>query len=257
MKTLGGSTFCWRGNDQDYHFRETIRCLAECCDQVSVVAGGPDGTYQDTVELVKELADRYPEKFFFTSEITDEEWNSQQGREKLSYFSNAAIRMLTTDWNFYLQSDEILTEESYAEIRRVIETGIDGVLVNRTHFWFDPAHYLTVPFERMPCGTQIVRLAKTEYRCIDDAESLHVPGTLVYDPVIDILHFGFVRDPVKHMTKIRNIQGEVFQITVDSRCDGMEVFDPTKFFSMDDVAKYDKPYPKLIQQWIKDRYPNL
>lgn len=252
--TLGGSTFVWRGNDQDYSFKETIKCLTEICDHVSVAAGGQDNTYDVVRNLVLGLAEEYPDKLFTMIYITQDEWASQHGREKLSYFSNKAIEQLNTDYNLYIQCDEILTEESYPEIRRVIETGVEGVVCNRIHMWFDPFHHLIVPFERMPCGTQIVRLAKNKYRCIDDAESLHVEGTIVYSQDIDILHFGFVRDAKKHMTKIRHIQGEVFQIEVDKRCDGLEVFDPSKFFTQEDVALYEKPLPKLIQNWVNERY---
>jgi len=256
--TLGGALFVWRGVDQDYHFEQSIECLAEFCDKVSISVGGNDGTHEKVVSLVFKLTEKYPDKSFHIRPIFEDEWNAHQGREKLSYFTNVAIEQLDTEWVCNLQADEILTPESYPIIRAIIENpSIEGVVCARRHFWYDPCHYLTVPFERMPCGTQIVRLAKQKYRAIDDAESIHVDGPMVYHPDIEILHFGFVRDPKRHMTKIRHMQGEVFQIEVDKRCDGMEVFDPSKFFSRSDVTRYERELPPLIQSWAKERYPEL
>jgi len=43
MKTIGGSTFVWNGVKQDYCFIETLNCLYDLCDEISIVYGGDDG----------------------------------------------------------------------------------------------------------------------------------------------------------------------------------------------------------------------
>src|SRR5690606_25582329 len=130
--------------------------------------------------------------------ILKEEWDSQVGREKLSYFSNLAIDMLSTDWNFYLQADEILHEDSFPFVRKAIEDPqADGYLIRRLNLWRDPLHMLNVPQERKPVSTEVIRLAKTKFRCVDDAESLGVTGMVGILGDIDnmvIYHMGFVRD---------------------------------------------------------------
>ena len=110
--TLGGSTFIWNGIKQDYNFIETLECLYELCDEIAVVYGGDDGTVEVVHEWWLKKMVLTDAKEMHGANITSEEWNSQTGREKLSYFSNLAIDMLTTDYNFYLQADEILHEDS-------------------------------------------------------------------------------------------------------------------------------------------------
>jgi hypothetical protein len=262
MKTLGGFTFVWRGNDQDYNFKETIRCLAEVCDEVAIVAGGPDGTYTDVVLLVLELLAEYPSKEFHTQMIDQKNWDAQVGREKLSYFSNQAADMLSSDWNIYVQCDEVLHEDSYQHILAAIEhDNVDAYFVKRWNLWRDPYHILEVPQERKPCSTEVIRLAKKQYRCVDDAESLGVPNVHVYGNIdtIEIFHMGFVRHKVKHLTKIKHMLTEVFLFGEnDKRAEDCEEFQPDRFFDPEkDIVPIHKPLPKLIQQWAEERYPDI
>src|SRR5688572_10622678 len=106
MKTLGGSTFVWNGVKQDYNFIETLECLYQLCDEIAVLYGGDDGTIE-AIDKWSRTKD-WSKKSIQGASIPKEEWDAQVGREKLSYFSNIAIDMLSTDWNFYLQADEIL-----------------------------------------------------------------------------------------------------------------------------------------------------
>jgi hypothetical protein len=257
MSSLGGSTFVWRGIDQDYNFIETLDCLYELCDQVSVAVGGPDGT----PEKVFDWARTKKKGKVLITYISPGEWASQVGREKLSYFSNLAIEKLGTDWNFYLQCDEIIHEDSFPAIRYAItQEQVRAYFCRRLNLWRDPWHMLNVPQERKPCSTEVIRLARREYRCVDDAESLgvdsvHIPGDI--DNIL-IYHMGFVRDEVKHLEKIRHMQVEVFlwgDFDVKAKdCDRLmpdRWFDPEK-----DLVEIPRPLPKFIQKWAEERYPN-
>lgn len=257
MATLGGSTFVYNGIEQDYNFIETLECLYELCDEVSIAYGGTDGTVElfykwyNRKLLIEEIT-----KTIWVHEITEEEWHSQQGREKLSYFSNIAIGMLTTDYNFYLQSDEILHESSFPFIRQAIETGQEAFLVTRHNLWASPYTMLNVPQNRKPVSTEVIRLAKTQYRCVDDAESLGVSSLnteFVND--IRIYHMGFVRDKNKHLVKIKHMQEKVFLWDVDKRIhDNTDGFDCWKWgFFPEDVVPIKEPLPKFIQAWAKER----
>src|SRR5687768_1206772 len=121
-KTLGGSTFAWNAIKQDYNIIETLECLYALCDEVAIVAGGTDGTVQLVSDWLGKTYNRQdqgaPVIHFY--EVGEKEWKQQQGREKLSYFSNIAIEHLQTDWNFYLQADEILHEDSFPYVRAAI-----------------------------------------------------------------------------------------------------------------------------------------
>lgn len=256
MSTLGGSTMVWNGISQDYCFIETLECLHELCDQVSVVFGGDDGT----AEKIFAWHDFKRSSKIILIHIDKEEWLSQQGREKLSYFSNMAIDKLTTDYNFYLQCDEICHESSFPFIRQAIEEDQEGSMVTRFNLWSSPYKMLNVAQNRKPCSTEVLRLAKTKYHCVGDAESIGIPDwpqvvSFKYLPEIRIYHVGFVRDKYKHLTKIKHMQEEVFLWEVDKRIhDNKDGFDCWKWgFTPEDVIPIPETLPKFIQQWAKER----
>mgnify|MGYP001603979095 CR=1 FL=1 len=88
-KKLAGVTFVYNGIEHDYNYNETIQSLIECCDHVYVVeCGSTDGTRMDIVERDVE-----------TEKVTIifEDWTTQSGREKLSYFTNIGIRQAEFD----------------------------------------------------------------------------------------------------------------------------------------------------------------
>lgn len=255
MKSLGGSTFCWRGIDQDYNFIESLDCLYELCDQVSVAVGGPDGTPEKVFEWAR---NKKPGKVLITY-ISQEEWDAQVGREKLSFFSNLAIEKLQTDFNLYLQSDEVVHHDAAPYIRQAIETDKEAFFMRRLNLWRDPNTMLNVPQEKKPCSTEVIRLAKTKYRCIDDAESIGVPECYVLGDIdlMTIYHLGFIRDGKKHLTKIRHMLTEVFLWSNDTRAENCDTFIPERFFSDSDLIEIPKPLPKWAVSWCRDRYPGL
>lgn len=261
--TLGGSTFIWNGVAQDYNFIETLECLLELCDEVVVVAGGTDGTMEKINEWWRKHLNRDSGKSIHIYEINDKEWKAQVGREKLSYFSNIAIEHLTTPWNFYLQSDEILHEDSFQFVRQAIEVadqhGVEAYFCRRLNLWKTPWQMLNVPQERKPCSTEVIRLAKSKYRCVDDAESLGVPQVHIPGDIdnIQIFHMGFVRDQVKHLEKIRHMQTEVFLWgDYDEKAKNCDRLQPDRWFDPEkDLIPIPKPLPKFIQKWAEERYP--
>lgn len=253
--TLGGATFLYNGDKQDYCYLETLECLINLCDEVAVCYGGDDGS-PESIESWANLQKPGRVKLL---RFTKEEWDEQKGREKLSYFSNKAIELLDTTHVFYLQADEILHEKSFPFVRKAIEMDVEAHLVRRFNLWGSPLAMLNVVQERKPCSTEVIRLAKVSARCVGDAESLGQVKVCVDNFLGDIriYHMGFVRDPVKHLEKIRHIQDEVFLIDHDKRIDGMKSFDPLKFFSLDDMVLIPERLPIFIQNWAKERYPEL
>lgn len=252
--TLGGSTFVYNGISQDYNFIETLNCLYDLCDEISIAFGGTDGT----IDSIYKWADNHHLKPVTLNNFSDKEWEEQKGRQKLSYFSNMAIACLDTDWNFYLQADEIIHERSFSAIRDAIIFDIDSYVCKRWNLWKDPLHHLEVEQERKPCSTEVIRLAKTKYRCFDDAESVMAPFTHVYGvpEAIEIFHMGFIRDPVKHVVKAKNMLVDIFGLGMDDRIG--EKFDPDKFpFTGNDIQPIKGPLPKYIKDWCIERYPDL
>lgn len=257
MKTLGGSTFVWNAIEQDYSIIESLECLYELCDQVSVAFGGTDGTLDLVLNWIQEKIATDPGRAIRFHIISLEEWASQQGREKLSYFSNIAIEKLDTDYFYYQQADEITHENCFGAIRKAIESEEEAYMVSRVNLWGSPFTALNVAQYRKPVSTEIVRLAKRQYRCVGDAESLGVPEcNLNHIQDIRIYHNGFVRDKHKHLVKIRHIQEDIFLFPeADVRIkDCPDGFDPWAFgFTPMDVAIVTEVLPKFMITWAQER----
>ncbi len=247
MATLGGTTFVYRAVDFDYHIVETVNCLKEFCDKVVVVVvESQDGT----MELVKPLEDEKTKVVI----CPIDKWHEIKGREKLSYFQNVASEHLDTDYNFLLQSDEIVHEDSYTAIRRAVETGAEGYLVTRIHLWGNPNLRIDVPIYRMPAGIHIGRLAKSHLRSYDDGENLYIQNpSLQFLDEIRIYHMGFVRSREKMVDKCVHIQRDVFLIDPDKRLEGMTTFEPNRWFAPEDLKPIEEPLPAIIQQWADER----
>jgi hypothetical protein len=81
-KKLAGTLFVYEGNKFDYNFKEAISSLLEFCDIVIVVAGGEDSTYEDVYSMITNNLRLY------LLNITKEQWQSEHGKEKLSFFTN-------------------------------------------------------------------------------------------------------------------------------------------------------------------------
>lgn len=265
--TLGGASMIWNGIKQDYHIIETLDCLYELCDEVSVSAGGDDGTW----DLVYKWALDHSDRKIHLYRIGEHDWIGQVGREKLSYFSNIAIEALTTDWFIYVQADECLHEQDFTTIRNAVneanyvvslgDNQIDALMVRRLNLWKTPLQMLNVEQARKPVSTEVIRLCRKHCRCIDDAESCAANNVVIYGDIddIQIWHTGFVRDPVKHLEKIRHMQTEVFLWgDFDVKAKDCTEFQPDRWFDPEkDLIPVPHPLPKYIKQWTRERYPEL
>jgi hypothetical protein len=250
--TLGGSIFVRNGVKFDYCFKESILSLLEFCDKVScVVVEGED----ETEEIVRQLESQNNK--LIVTYLPQKEWDDQQGKaqSKLCYFTDIAISKLETDYNFYQQADEIVHESCYDEIRKVIESNEPAYFCTRINLWESPYLQLNVPQNRKPCSSEIIRLAKTEFRSYGDAESLAVP-TADYSCVKDIrmYHMGFVRKREVMKAKVINMQEGVFEMgSHDVKLDQSEIFNPRLWFGPEDLMPIDEPLPALIKEWAKER----
>ena len=244
--SLGGTIFVRNAIEFDYCVLEAIRCLQELCDEVVVVdAGSDDGT----TELLNEIKD---DKTIILT-LSKEDWDNQHGKEKLAYFTNIAIGCLSTDYNINLQADEIIHEDSFDAIRKAVSTGGQAFYVTRKNLWKDCNHELDVPHEKKPCSTEIIRLAKSNFKSFGDAESLEALASFKYMKEIVIWHYGFVRRKEVMISKIKNMQTNVFEIDYDKKMDGMNVFDWEAWFSEEDLKPITTPHPKFIKEWILTR----
>lgn len=245
--TLGGIMFVKDGVKFDYCFEQSIQCLQELCDQVCILAiQSDDGTTG--------LALKYQNEKTSVVILDESEWDKQHGREKLSYFQNLALSFLDTDYYVLLQADEIIHEYSFAAIHSMLETGAEAFLVSRINLWRDCNSYLVVPGNRQPCSTQVIRIAKTKYKSVDDGESIDAPAVVDFVNYVMIYHYGFVRKKEVMKSKVINMQEQVFELGFhDPKLDGGDVFNSELWFSGEDLQPLAKSHPKFIQDWIINR----
>jgi len=248
-KTLGGSIFCYNATSQDYCIAEAIASLKALCDKVVILDAG---STDDTQEYIKHFADAKTIILNGSNSL----WNMFKGREKLAHFTNVAMSVLDCDWNFNLQADEIAHENCFDAIREAIEQpNAEGYFVTRFNLWAKSNFYLDVDDSRKPVGQQILRLAKSGYWSIGDAQSLHCPNARWdYLDKIRIYHAGFVRDKYKHIPKIENMLVNVFGLDMDKKVLSMkDGFDPFLHFSKEDLKPIPEPLPIFMQDWANER----
>ncbi len=248
--TLGGTLFAYNAIKHDYCLAEAIESLKALCDEVVLLdAGSDDGTSK----LIQSFADEKTKIIC----LPNEEWHRHQGREKLAFFTNVAIASLSTDWNFNLQADEVIHQDSFSSIRDAIEKpNAESFWVKRIDLYGDSQHYLDVPYNRKPVGTEIIRLAKTKYLSIDDAQSIAAqPADWGYLDMIRIYHCGFIRSKFVHTKKIKHMLEDIFLMGNDQNVEKMgDIFDCWKMgFSKEDVKPIEEELPIYVQQWAKDR----
>jgi hypothetical protein len=247
-KTLGGFMFIKDPIKWDYCWLEAVGSLLEFCDKVVVLdAGSTDGAK----EILEDWSFRSNKlKAVFYQESA---WLDHHGKEKLAFFQNECIPWLRTDYQFLLQADEIVHEDSYQWIRRAMESDAEGVLCSRFNLWGSPYTKLVVPGNRMPCSPQVIRLTKTGYNTYGDGENIGAQAINNFVEQIRIYHMGFVRKREVMKGKIINMQRDVFEITPDSKLDGMDIFNPWAWFDLADVAPICESLPRIVQKWSMDR----
>lgn len=242
--------FVRNGNEFDYSYRECIESLKACCDQVVVLdAGSTDGS-----NVVCRSFEDYKTKVIC---LPEEAWHAQQGKEKLAYFQNEAKKHLDTDYQFLVQGDEVVHERSFGAIRDAISSGLPAFMCRRYNLWMDPWHQLNVEQNRLPCSTEVIRLAKVEFNSIGDGESYDCPN-VCFDLTdqIEIFHMGFVRKSDVMKRKVIMMQEEVFLTPHDPKLDKSDLYDPFDYFTREDVIPIKGPLPRFIQKWVDERFPN-
>lgn len=249
IKNLAGTIFIRNGVSLDYCFEAAINSIKSFCDHVFVCyVESDDGTFDVLNSLLDER--------MTILKCTDEQWQEQQGRQKLSFFTNVAIEYAQSQgygYQFNIQGDEVLDQDSIPYIQQAIEIGEEGYYVTRHNMWADTEHMLNVPQSRKPVSTQVGRLTKTGYRSVDDAESCLAPCSLDFINLIQIWHMGFIRDNKKHIAKIKEMQGNIFLMDYDKRADLKPEFDWKDWgFTDADLIPIHKPLPKYLDSWIEN-----
>ena len=202
--TLGGSMFIRNAIELDYCVGEALDSLCAVCDEVVCLDAQ---STDNTLDLLKVVQSRNPN----LRVVEGGDWNCAPNFERLRILADAAKSYLKTDWNFMLQGDEVIHENSFHAIKKAIQNpNQSSCMIRRMNLWGDCNHYLKydIPQEHKPVSDEVVRLAKMEFNAHGDAESLAVDHRYIGRKVDDIVifHYGFVRRDQNMIDKTISMQ---------------------------------------------------
>lgn len=248
-KKLAGVTFIRNGFLLDYCFEAAIRSLQAVSDHVIVVYVEGD---DDTFEVIQTVLDGKTTIL----QCSQQQWDEQKGKEKISYFQNIGIEYAQREgyeYVYLVQSDEVTHEDSIPYIKQALVLGEEAYFCSRYNMWGSDTTMLNVRQSRKPCSTVVNRLCKSHFRSVDDGENMATTSAcLDFINRIEIFHCGFIRDPKKHIAKIKEIQGNIFGGDYDRRADLKPEFDWKDWgFTYDDLISIHKPLPVYVKDWVQ------
>lgn len=184
----------------DYPFRESLLSLLPLVEKVYINIGKSDDT---TLEEVRKLP---------KVEIIEVDWdNNRSDKGKIfSDMTNIPIKKMREEvleedaWAFYLQSDEILHEDDYDQIKKDIAKaqaeGYDSVKFRYLHFW-QKIDELAVNKRWYP---EEIRAFKIKSNIIStlDAQGFEGP-TKTLSSNCHIWHYGHVREKKAYEEKMK------------------------------------------------------
>jgi hypothetical protein len=195
---LHGFTLLRNGLKYDYPFRESLGGLRALCDSVVVAAGkSEDGTEQALAAMDLELVPT----------VWDEK--KRQGGTILSEQTNVALQELRsqgkTGWGFYLQADEVISEQDFGLIQRDLiqaeHEGCDCISFRYLHFW-QSYERICIGRRWYPQEIRAVRL-DSGIESYGDAQSFRGWAKRFESEAV-IFHYGHVRETAAYARKKRD-----------------------------------------------------
>ncbi len=115
--TLSGYTTTYNCNERGYPYIESIKSMAGFCDEVIVLdAGSTDGTYENMIEVFKEM-----ENVKINQHIINFE-NSRWAIDSDGHQKARARSMCTSDFCWQQDIDEVVHENDYKKIKDLLRT---------------------------------------------------------------------------------------------------------------------------------------
>jgi len=244
---VSGFTFVKDGVKFCFPVVESIRSMLPVCDEVIVNVGLPDA--DGTRAAIESVND--PKIRILTSE-----WDpffNVTGRI-LAQQTNIALYQCTGDWCLYLQADEVLHEEDYGKIRRVMERNlrderVEGLLFDYIHFFGDYWTYVK-SYHWYRKEVRIVRnhLGITSWR---SAQGFRLDGRKLKVKETDarVFHYSWVR-PTRVMKAKKR-----YHDTLHHGESGGEEYRDFEFGNHIDpclLADYAGTHPKVMERTVED-----
>lgn len=196
---ISGFTIIRNGVFYEYPFKEAILSILPLCDEMVVNVGISN---DDTLDIVKSIKDN-------KIRIVESEWDmSLKDGKVLSAETNKALKECGGDWCFYIQSDEVLHEKYYENVKAAMDKYLKKEKVEGLRFWYKHFYgsYDFYQDNYRKWYIREVRVIKRNDNIVSWGDAMdfrHRDGSKIFSKDIDaeIYHYGWVRPPDKLIKK--------------------------------------------------------
>jgi hypothetical protein len=260
--TISGFTFVRNATRLYYPVKQSILSVLDIVDEFIVALG--DCTQDDFTR--REIESIGSPKI----KIIDTIWDTEKfpGGTELAHQTDIAKNACHGEWLLYLQSDEVIHEQSLETIVENCELYLDnpeveGFLFDYLHFWGDYFHYQK-SHAWYPCEIRIIRndpqihswgdaqsfrkiknFDGVNYRIKEGSQKIKV---IHLDAVV--FHYGWVRPPVLMQIKRKEFSSNyIGREASDNEYKNQAVqFD---YGPLDRLPYYKGSHPKVMSEWIQ------
>jgi hypothetical protein len=195
-----GFTLLRNGIKYDYPFRECLSALTAFCEESYIALGDSDDNTEKEVRSFNSL------------KCLPTKWDMSlmgDGGKILSQQTNIALQKLRKEkmceeasWGFYLQTDELIHEKDFEQIRNDIqvaqEQGYDAVRFRYYHFWLNH-NEIAISKRWYPQEVRAIKL-NSAIMSHGDAQGFN-HCKKIFESEVHIFHYGHVRDKEKREAK--------------------------------------------------------
>jgi hypothetical protein len=240
----------------DYPFMESLRSMAPLVEKIYFNVGDCE---DNTLEKIKLLNKELNEKIT----ILEKPWPSREFGHVLSEMTNYSLERLREKhneenaWAIYLQSDEVLSERDYTQIKEDInkaqKLNFDTVRFRYLHFW--QSHFEIAIMKRWyPQEIRAIKI-KSNIKSWGDAQGFK-NYTKTFESDCHIYHYGHIRNESAYVDKMT----EFFKLYYS----GMRLKRKTwqyfiRSFDREKTLKYFGHHPEVMRkriERIESKYQN-
>lgn len=229
----------------DYPVVEAITSVLPVCDEFLVSVGNSE---DGTLELIKSINSP---KIKIMESVWDD--SLREGGKLLSIETNKAFDAIdsSTDWCFYIQSDEVIHEKYHDAIREGMkkykdDKAVEGLLFNYTHF-YGSYNYIGNSRSWYRNEIRVIRNDK-KIRSYKDAQGFRkTDDSKLNVKQIDasVYHYGWVKPPKAQQAKQENFHKMWHDDAwMKKNIAATEEFDYSK---IDSLAEFKETHPKVMQ----------
>lgn len=251
MTTLAGILFIRNADALDYCWRQAAESLLAVCNELVISdCESTDGSRQAMDELAKRDN---------RVKIVDYKWPEGGAKGHFcSAWRNAARLHANSEWIMWLDADEVIHEDGYAELRDRVDRR-QTLICPRFNFWKDAQHLIP---HGCGLGHQVIRVGpQCEWTADDGPDPQGRDRWLIENAQhcgVKILHYGFLRKREAFFNKAREMS-RIYMGNEDERLMAAEkdggnwMMHPRMSEWKDRLITFNGSHPKIIHQWLTER----